>query len=172
MNEQKQLDDIQAYYDEGNRKQLPRQLLQIKTPIGMTKINYTNFKKLTRTVYESTTRHEEYYTRNERQELTRPTCGKVCYSKGWLTIHRKNNPVCTTEYYRELEQMKIRTGERCGKILATHNDMVKHREYHCEQEINEYHNHSAEGVIDRRTPFGFGIPNDNKRIFGDKPTST
>jgi len=168
QNEQKQFDDLRAFRNNENQPQTILQLLKTKTPINTMQINYKHFKNLTKTVYESTTRHEEHHTRDERQGLACPTCGKICYSTGWLTTHRKHNPACIAEYQRELEQMKICTNNECGKIFATHNDMIKHREYHCEQEENKYHNHSADGVIDRRAPFGFGIPNNNKRIFGDK----
>ena len=54
------------------------------------------------------------------------------------------------------------------EIFATHADMTKHMDYHCNQEENAYRNNCEEGIINRRTPYGFGVPNIDKRLFGGK----
>ena len=64
--------------------------------------------------------------------------------------------------------MQICTNDDCGQICATYKDMVKQRDYRCKQEDNAYRNKSENGIIDRRAPYGFGVPNIDKRLFGDK----
>ena len=68
------------------------------------RLKYDHFKNLTKTVYKSTTRHEEPHTRDEMAELSFPTCGKMRYIKGRLTIQRKLIANCIADYYAELEQ--------------------------------------------------------------------
>ena len=97
-----------------------------------------------------------------------PYLRKTCYSKGRLTIHRKQNRECVDDYHAELEQMEIRTSNCCGRIFATYIDMVRRREYHCAQEVNARHIQRKNGIIDRRTPYGYGVPNIDKRLFGEK----
>ena len=134
-------------------------------------LKYDHFKNLTRTIYKNATRHEEIHTRDEMTELSCPTCGKLCYSKGWLTIRIKQSANCVTDYYAELEQRKICTNEGCEQVFVTYEDMAKHRNYHCGQNVSAYHKHCEIGVIDRRTPHGFGTPNNDKRMFSKKELS-
>jgi len=54
-----------------------------------------------------------------------------------------------------------------GGIFETRTGGEKHEQYHCGNEENAYRNNSKEGIIDRRTPYGFGIPNNDKMIFND-----
>jgi len=51
--------------------------------------------------------------------------------------------------------------------LRTHADREKHEQYHCGNEENAYRNNSDEGKIGSRTPYGFGIPNNDRRLFND-----
>ena len=54
-----------------------------------------------------------------------------------------------------------------GEICATHTYRGKHGQFHCGDEENAYRNNSTEGVIDRMTPYGFGIPYNDKSLFND-----
>ena len=63
--------------------------------------------------------------------------------------------------------MDICTNDDCGQIFATYNDMFEHMEYHCKQDANEYHNRNENGIIDRRAPYGFGVPNVDERRHGE-----
>lgn len=122
-------------------EQIRNQIRKCKIPIDMMRLKYEQFKNLTKTVYTSTTKHEENHTREEWGELSCPTCGKLFYSKGWLTIHRKQSDNCIADYYDELEQRKICTNAGFGLISPTCDAVIKQRNYHCGQETNAYHNH-------------------------------
>ena len=65
--------------------------------------------------------------------------------------------------------MEICTDNRCGQIIATYEDMIRHRGYHCNQEVRAYQNKSGNGIVDRRAPYGFGVPNMENVSSGKKP---
>ena len=69
------------------------------------------------------------------------------------------------EYYRELEQMKICTNPGFGLIFFTHQGREKQENFHCGNEISMYQNNCDQGIIDRRTPYGFGIPKQDMKLF-------
>ena len=50
---------------------------------------------------------------------------------------------------------------------ARHFDREKHEKYHCGRGDNAYNNNSGDGIIDRRTPYGFGTPDSDKRLFNN-----
>ena len=63
--------------------------------------------------------------------------------------------------------MKMRTAQNCGLIFETHQDREKHEKYHCGNAQSEYNNNGEPGKIDRRTPYGFGIPKTDVKYFDD-----
>ena len=55
----------------------------------------------------------------------------------------------------------------CGLIFKTHQDREKHEKFHCGNPESAYNNNSEPGIIDRRTPYGFGIPKTDMRYFNE-----
>ena len=64
--------------------------------------------------------------------------------------------------------MAIRNNPGFGLIFATRRDRLKHEQNHCGNEIPKYNNNSANGIVDRRTPYVFGTPKGDMRTSKDK----
>ena len=90
-------------------------------------------------------------------------------------LHRR------TAHYPKETKRRVRRGFLCRTwasenlhrwrmwgSLAPYKIMVNHRGYHFGKEINAYGNKSETGIIDIRTPYGFGAHIVDKRIFVDK----
>ena len=80
-------------------------------------------------------------------------------------MRRKGKEECAIEYYEELERMKMCTNNGRGQIFATHADRGEREQYHYRNEMGEYRNNNEPGEIDRRTLYGSGIPQNDKRLF-------
>ena len=62
--------------------------------------------------------------------------------------------------------MKICKNNARGLIFATRGDREKREKYHCGGEDNAYNNREA-GVINRRTPYVIGIPDNDMGLFNE-----
>ena len=120
--EQKRWDDFITHHKKDEKTTTKNYIGKIDIPLNLNKITYPNFKNSAKSVYTYDTTYPERRERRTNDTLQCPTCGKECYSKSWLTIHRKSNENCMGEYYAELENLKICTNIGCGKIPPTHSD--------------------------------------------------
>ena len=155
-------DDYISFIKKEEKQATINYMCKLEMPLNLNKITYLHFKNIVKSVYAYETTYPETHERRNNDVIACPTCGKECYSKGWLTQHRKNSDDCKNDYYAELENLKICTNLGCGRVFHTHADREKHEQYHCGNEDNAYANNSEEGVIDRRTPYGFGTPKKTK----------
>ena len=51
------------------------------------------------------------------------------------------------------------------KVLGVASDLENHQKYHCGIHINSFGNPSKDGIIDRRTPYGFGTPPEDQQAI-------
>ena len=114
-------------------------------PIKPNHLIYSHFKNIIKLIHDRKTTFPEQHQRKASEPLQCPSCGQVCYIKGWLTQHRENNAHCVAEYYQELERMKIRTTPDCGLIFESRQDRGNMKNITAVTPKNAYNNNCEPG---------------------------